>query len=255
MVDIPRTKFGIQELDKALDGGFPQNNIVLLSGGAGTGKSTISLQYLVNGAKIFGERGLYITTEQNDKELAKVAANFGWKLDELQKSNFIRIRYLDVIKGDSFMDVIKAECQDFQPKRIVIDSLTTLTDSLLMSDMNNDIAFSMVKVSESVNPVPRTEKVITKTVLYHLISLLKTFNATAILTTELPEETKFLSADEVSEFICDGVMLLNFLVIGSSSFRSLRIRKMRYTNHSQDVLKYEFGPEGVELKPEDDVAL
>lgn len=249
MAEILRSKFGIQELDKALGGGIPQNNIVLLAGGAGTGKSTLALQYAINGATLFGEKCLYVSTEQNEKELLKVANSFGWKLEELQKSNLIRIRFLNILKGDSFLETIKNECADFAPKRIIIDSLTTLTDSLLMSD-NGDVSFSMIKVAETVNPVPRTERALVKTALYHLIGLLKEVNATSILTTELPEETHFLSADEVSEFICDGVIALHRLAIGSAVRRTLMIHKMRYTNHSDESLNLDFDSSGVSISEE-----
>ena len=77
---IERVKTGIEGLDKALNGGIPKKNIVLVSGGAGTGKSTLCMQYLVNGCKM-GEKGLYISTEQNESELKKAASNFGWDLD------------------------------------------------------------------------------------------------------------------------------------------------------------------------------
>ena len=67
--EVIRTKTGIQGLDKALMGGFPQGNTVLISGGAGTGKSTFCLQFLINGAALFGEKGLYVSTEQTREEL------------------------------------------------------------------------------------------------------------------------------------------------------------------------------------------
>ena len=76
MPETERVKFGVQGLDKALNGGIPKGNLVLISGGAGTGKTTFCLQFLVNGALLFGEKGLLITTEQNQVELRKAAAGF-----------------------------------------------------------------------------------------------------------------------------------------------------------------------------------
>ena len=67
-----KVKTGIEGLDKALNGGIPFGNIVLVSGGAGTGKSTLCLQYLVNGITKFNEKGLYISTEQAKPELIHV---------------------------------------------------------------------------------------------------------------------------------------------------------------------------------------
>src|SRR3989344_4985285 len=98
MLEMERVKFGIQGLDKALDGGIPKNNLVLVSGGAGTWKSTLCLQYLINGASLFGERGLYVSTEQSEAELKRAAERFGWNLDKLIKDNLVRIHYINILE-------------------------------------------------------------------------------------------------------------------------------------------------------------
>ncbi len=230
---------GIEGLDKALNGGIPEGNMVLLSGGAGTGKSTICLQYLVKGAAQFNERGLYISTEQSEKELKRQARGFGWDLDALQAKGMIRVMYFDITAGDDFLHQINKVISEFQPKRITIDSMTTLTDALMVSGITERDAFSLVQIAESVSPVPRTEQVIAKAILYKLFLELRKFNVTSLLTSELYEEAHSLSADGISEFICDGVIVLSYTAIGSSVFRNMRIRKMRYTDHEKASLIYE----------------
>ncbi|HIH32751.1 MAG: AAA family ATPase [Candidatus Diapherotrites archaeon] len=252
MPEIDRVKFGIQGLDKALNSGIPKGNLVLVSGGAGTGKTTFSLQFLVNGALLFGEKGLYISTEQNVSELRKAAANFGWKLEELEKSGMVRLKYLNILKGDSFLKNIRAECEDFQPKRVVIDSLTTLTDSILVTDLKEDIAFSVVQVAETVNPIPRTERIVAKTILYHLIDALRAISSTVLLTSELLEDEKGLSADEVSEFITDGVIILYYFGVGATEARSMIIRKMRYTAHEKKSILYDIFNDGIRVVSEEE---
>lgn len=247
-----RTKTGIQGLDAALNGGFPQGNIVLLSGGAGTGKSTFCLQYLINGAVLFGERGLYISTEQTKEELFKQANGFGWKLADLEQKNLMKIIYFDITGGDSFLEKMAAFIQAFQPKRLVIDSLTTLTDSLLVSGISDDKGFSMVQIAETVNPIPRTEQIVQKNILYRLFKEVKKYKLTTFLTTEMPEDQKTLSADGVSEFIADGVITLYYLGVGSSEFRSMQIRKMRYTGHKKDIISYEI-ESGINIKQENTI--
>jgi len=253
--EIKRTKTGIQGLDKALSGGIPQGNIVLISGGAGTGKSTLCLQFAVNGASLFGEKSLYLSTEQNREELSRQAEGFGWKLEDLEAKQLLKLVYFDITAGDSFLEKIHSLVQEFKPKRIVIDSLTTLTDSMLVSDVLDEKGFSMVKVAETVSPIPRSEKAISKTLLYHLFKEIKKYCVTSFLTTELPEEQKQLSADGISEFIADGVITMQYLGIGGADSRTLQLRKMRYTQHDMDVIKYVLNNKGLEMVKEEDLEL
>ena len=235
-----RTKTGIQGLDVALNGGFPQGNLVLLSGGAGTGKSTLTLQFLLNGAKDFGEKGLYVSTEQDIQEIKKQGRGFGWDIESLIKKNLFRIKYLDITKGTDFLSELDRIVDEFKPDRLVIDSMTTLTDALLVSGITEKESFSMVQIAESVSPIPRTEKVIAKGLLYQLIVELRRYGLTTLLTSELYEDSKSLSADGVTEFIADGVLEMHYLGIGGGSdSRTFRVRKMRYTDHNKLYLNYQ----------------
>ncbi len=248
MEEVVRTKTGIQGLDKALSGGIPQGNIVLVSGGAGTGKSTLCLQIAINGAQLFGEKSLYVSTEQTRKELYKQSKSFGWNLEALEQKQLLKIVYFDVTEGDSFVEKMSAFIEDFKPKRLFIDSLTTLTDSMLVSGILEEKSFSMVQIADSVSPIPRSDKIVSKSLLYHLFKVIKKYEITTLLTTELPEDQKQLSADGVSEFISDGVFLLHYVGVGSMDLRSMVVRKMRYTNHVKNILTYDLGKTGLEFK-------
>lgn len=253
--EILRTKIGIQGLDKALNGGIPQGNIVLVSGGTGTGKSTFCLQYLINGAQLFGEKGLYVSTEQNKEELYKQAGLFNWNLSDLEQKNLVKVAYFDITGTDGFPERLNALIEEFKPKRLIIDSLTTLTDSLLVSGIGEDKQFSMVQIAETVNPIPRTEQIVTKNILYRLFKEIKKYGVTTLLTTEVPENQQTLSADGVSEFIADGVVILSYLGVGGSEFRSFMIRKMRYTSHEKKAMSYDLTNNGFEIIQDDEVSL
>ena len=242
-----RTKTGIQGLDKALQGGIPEGNIVLLSGGAGTGKSTFCLQFLVNGATLFGEKGLYISTEQTEQELIKQAEKFGWNLKALQDKILVKFAFFDLTEGNDFMAKIDLLIKEFKPKRIVIDSMTTLTDALIISGLGEKGEFSLVQIAETVSPIPRTEQIVTKSILYKLVAELKKYQVTTLLTSELYEDIEKLSADGVSEFITDGVILLTAGVGGVVGDRLLRIRKMRYSGHERRSLSLSITDSGIEV--------
>ncbi len=244
---MARTKTGIRGLDKALTGGIPEGNIVLLSGGAGTGKSTFCLQFLVNGAKMFGEKGLYISTEQDDIELQRHAEGFRWDLMDLQKKNLLKIVYFDITQGDDILAKALEAIKIFKPKRIAIDSLTTMTDALIIGGLSQKGSFSLVQVAENISPIPRTEQIVSKSILYKLVAELKRYNTTTLLTSELPEDARALSSDGVSEFITDGVIILRYFEIGIADYRSMFVRKMRYSAYEKDILPYNITEEGITI--------
>ncbi|MEM4257001.1 MAG: ATPase domain-containing protein [Candidatus Diapherotrites archaeon] len=248
-----KVKTGIEGLDRALNGGFPKGNIILISGGAGTGKSTLCLQYLINGAKLYNEKGLYISTEQTKKEIQKTADSFKWDITSLENNNMLKIVYFDIVETNNFLEKLYELYTTFMPKRIVIDSLTTLSDHLLVSGINTKKPYSLVKIGESVSPIPQSERIIAKNLLYHLMKKLRLFDSTILLTSELLEGQAGLSADQISEFICDGVMVMNFLEVGVIEDRSLIIRKMRYTDHEKKPLNYEINNNGIVFKEKADI--
>ncbi len=246
---VERVKTGIDGLDKALNGGIPAKNLVLVAGGAGTGKSTLCMQFLVNGAKKFKERGLYISTEQSEGELKKQAEQYGWNIWELEEKGLLKIIYIDIIKENHFIERSREAIKNFKPKRLVIDSMSTMSDYMAVTDYSKQ-SWSVTSVQNTVIPQFFSEKLMSKKILSSLINELKNFDATALLTTELPEEGKALSADGLSEYICDGVMVLHYLGIVGGDTRSLQIRKMRYTQHNKSYLPYEIAQKGIVIHEE-----
>src|SRR3954462_15403065 len=77
-----RAATGITGLDQVLGGGFPRNRVYLVQGNPGVGKTTLALQFLLEGARA-GEPCLYVTLAETQEELRAVAASHKWSLDSL----------------------------------------------------------------------------------------------------------------------------------------------------------------------------
>lgn len=129
---------GVAGLDDLIDGGLARRRVYLLEGSPGTGKTTIALQFLRDGAAA-GEKGLYITLSETEEELRDSAASHGWRLDEL-------IDVFELVPPESLLDADQQQSllyssdlelgettrllfeaiERAKPSRVVIDSLSEI---------------------------------------------------------------------------------------------------------------------------------
>ncbi len=246
---IPKAKEGLKGMDELLCGGIPRSNIVLVTGPAGAGKSILSLQFLVNGAEKFGESGMYINFEQNREDIVREALAFNWDLDKLESEGKLRILSFRVMSEHavSISKEMKKEIEEFKPDRLVIDSLSSYVISMeaigyleIMMDYDPERK-SNVKIS----PDMATRRSIMK-----LVESIKSAGTTAFMISERPEGSEHLSRDTISEFLSDGVLVLNFIGIGTEEFGTIQIRKMRHTKHARTTFQTFITNEGMKIGEE-----
>ena len=133
-----RAATGVAGLDEVLCGGLARGRIFLLEGAPGTGKTTIALQFLLEGAAR-GERGLYVTLSETAEELAQGAASHGWSLPDLVEVFELTPpeRILDSDQQQSLLYSSDLELGETtralftamersKPARVVIDSLSEI---------------------------------------------------------------------------------------------------------------------------------
>ncbi len=229
---VERTPTGIHGLDGLMEGGFIPGRSILLAGSPGTGKTTFGLQFICEGAKQ-GESGIVLSLEESPEMWRQDMLNFGYDIAALEEENKMRIIDASLIRiglesdekyslapQDFNMNQILAkiikESRDIGAKRVLIDSLPAL-DILYEGDQHK-IRSEILKLNY----------------------LFKANGFTTLLVSEIPEGEHSYSRHGVESYIVDGVITLHYLTLGSQSGRTLVIRKMRGSGHSEDIHPLEF---------------
>jgi circadian clock protein KaiC len=128
-------KTGVAELDRILIGGLARDRLFLIEGTPGTGKTTLALHFLIEGARN-GETCLYITLSETASELRAMAASHGWSLDGVALVELVPLE-ADPAKQQSLLhpsevelgettSLIMEKVNEIRPDRLVIDSLSEL---------------------------------------------------------------------------------------------------------------------------------
>jgi circadian clock protein KaiC len=132
-----KAKSGIWGLDNVLSGGFSRGHVFLVEGAPGTGKTTVALQFLLEGAKA-GEKCLYITLSETERELRDGAGSHGWSLDNIEIFELLPPESLldteqqqsllyssDLELGETTKQIFEA-VERAKPDRVVLDSLSEI---------------------------------------------------------------------------------------------------------------------------------
>lgn len=220
-----RVRTGIAELDEMLHGGFMQGDAVLVAGSAGSGKTTLALQYLVNGIVRDGEAGVYITFEQMPDQIYRDAKNFGWNLRRLEEENKFRLICTspDIVLESSGENLLDEAVRDIAPKRVVIDSLSHLEMFIDRKDMRKEA--------------------------YRLISFLKAKGMSSVLIWESTStgSSQFHVTEMNLSFLVDCIISLRPVEIESSIRKALVILKMRGSDHDKHLREFEITPDGIKI--------
>lgn len=213
---------GVAGLDTMMGGGIPRNSVTLVAGGAGTGKTLISLHFLMEGVHR-KEPGLFVTFQETPEHIMHIAKGYGWDLKKAIQDGLLSILYTSPVEMgvDEHTAAIEKAINRIGARRVAIDSL-----------MDIEIA--------------TPDKVRFKDYVYSLVNYFRAKGITTVLTNEIPElfGPLQLSAHGIS-FISDNVVLLRYVEIGSILRRGISVLKMRGRNHDKSVREFEITDEGL----------
>ena len=237
-----RTNTGINGLDDLLNGGFPSGSITLVSGTPGTGKTIVCFQYIEAGIKN-GENCLYLTSDEPVPNLLNDARKLGFDFQSAIDNEQLKFMYLDIDRHNIHKEM-EEEIKTGKYDRVVMDSLSPLTETpIWMVNNGNEVIPSSNSMTTTTLPIDSIQA--TRIHLRRLIGILKEDKCTSMVTTEIPEGSRDLSRDSISEFLVDGILVLDLDT--TMDRRKLTIRKMRGTKHTLKPHEIGIGEQGISL--------
>ncbi|MFA5312207.1 MAG: KaiC domain-containing protein [Methanomassiliicoccales archaeon] len=222
---MERVKTGVEGLDGMLDGGVPKGATFVVMGSFGTGKTTFGLQFLNQGLAQ-GEKGIYISLEEDQESILADAAAHSWDLKPYIDGQKLAVIKLEPNDAKSTIVRIKSELPDFikgfGASRIVIDSISLLN---MLFDTDHE----------------------RRTNMFNLSQMIKKVGVTCLMTAEVKDENPLASRDGLVEYVSDGVISLRYEEKRDKNELqlSLRIIKMRRTSHSRRITPYMITNKGI----------
>jgi len=241
-----KIKTAIPGLDELLEGGYVENDVILVTGGPGTGKTTFGVQYLVEGARTFNEPGVLVVMEETPSRIMRDMWRFGWDIEKLVSMNKLRIIYANPFTYTKFVktltdipgsmiasrknigeifEQIQVEVEVIQAKRIFIDSITSLKLSPDPTEVRH-------KISEFVKN-------------------LEFLDCTTLMSSEIQGEQSF----NVEEYLSSGVIRLHVYRAEGCRVKAIEILKMRGVKHDETLHPYEIGDKGIIVYPGETVMI
>jgi circadian clock protein KaiC len=129
----PRVATGTPGLDEVLNGGLPSGHLYLLEGEPGTGKTTLAMQFLMEGVRA-GERSMYVSLSETERELRAVAESHGWDLTGVdifelpagytKPDEQYTVFHASEVELADITKAILERVEETEPQRVVLDSLS-----------------------------------------------------------------------------------------------------------------------------------
>ena len=223
---------GIKGFDEITEGGLPRNRITLISGGPGSGKTLLGIDFLVNGVIEHKERGVFMSFEETEDELYQDVASLNMDFPGLVAKNEIRFEYVLLARNDvhekgefnleGLFIRLELAIDSIGAKRVVLDSIESLFAGI-------------------------TDAGVLRLEIKRLFRWLKEKRVTAIITGEQGENT--FTRHGLEEFISDCIILLDNRVRKQVSTRRIRVIKYRGSAHGTNEYPFVIDKDGLSVIP------
>jgi circadian clock protein KaiC len=239
LVGPQKAATGITGFDDVTGGGLPRGRPTLVTGAAGSGKTLFGIEFLVRGARDFGEPGVLLAFEESEGDLATNVASLGFDLDQLQRDGLLaidafRLDPSEIVETGSFdldgMFIrLAAAVESVGATRVVLDTI-----ELLFSALPNEA-------------IIRGE-------LGRLFRWCKERDLTVVVTGERGDEGS-LTRFGIEEYVSDCVVSLDHRVVDEISTRRLRVVKYRGSLHGTNEYPFLITDRGLVVVPITSVGL
>ena len=229
---LRKERTGIPGFDEITRGGLPAGRPTLICGSAGAGKTLFAMEFLVRGATLFDEPGVFMSFEESDEELATNVASLGFDLKQLIADKKLVLDYVFIERseieetGEYDLEALFLRLgyaiDSIGAKRVVLDTLEALFSAL-------------------------PNEAIIRAELRRLFRWLKEKGVTAVITCERGEGT--LTRYGLEEYVADCVILLDHRVQNQISTRRMRIVKYRGTSHGTNEYPFLIDEKGFSVLP------
>ncbi|MAG47589.1 hypothetical protein CL617_03210 [archaeon] len=233
---------GVPGFDDLFGEGIPKGSAVLLAGGAGNGKTILSLQILYNHA-MNGKKCLYMSFEESEEKLTHHMEDFGWDTRKLIKDGNLMIKRFNPFDITRSVDALLMKAKGellieidpiifpggFEPDIIVVDSLTAIASAFTGKEDSYRIYIEQ------------------------LFRFFEKIKATSFLITETKQIPTVFSQTGVEEFLADGVIVLYNIKRSNVRKNAIEILKLRGAQHQKKIVAMQITNKGIVVYPEQEV--